>query len=160
MDKTYSGLLNGYAYGTGYQQPKNIGDLAAGATYTLTAPGDRVYRLIAGIYTFTTSAVVATRHTALFLLDTDSNQYGDYRANSQTAASTTSQYSLSQNVPSTGVGIAHLVPNILLYPGWSWQLTADALDTGDQFTGVRFLIEEFPVGHDGYSVTGVNEHRW
>lgn len=160
METTYSGLLGGYVYGTGYQQVKVYGAQAAGSPLPITPPGDRAYRLISGYFEFTTSATAGNRHVVVAFQDGAGNYLGRYRANAAQATSTTVDYTTGIIAPPGGTTTAIPIPDLIVTPGFTISLDADGIDAADQVVFANLLFEEFPIGRDGYSVSGVTEWKW
>lgn len=153
----YSALLGPYAYGVGFQQDLFPADPAAGAEKQLKVPGDRAWRLVAGQFAVTTSAVAGSRRPALVVQNGDGTEMVRFRpAGGGQAASTTSTYQLVPGFTNDGLNLSIAFTPLLLQPGWRIGPGVGFMDAGDQIKNIRLLVEEFPIGRGGYSVSGLD----
>lgn len=151
-----AGVLLPYQYGRGYQELKRGVQPAAGAAFTLTVPGGEVWRVIAAQATLVTSAVVANRTPRFAVLDNDSNEvFRSITASSVSAGNTnTTQWATGFGNAISGAqgGQTAPLPDLFLDAGTQIQLTAGALDAGDQIQNVSLIIERLTTGPRGYPV--------
>lgn len=152
-----SALLGPYAYGVGFQQLLTPADPAAGVSSIIKVPGDKAYRILCGSFQVTTSAVAGTRRPSLVLQDGDGNTITTLRpAGGGQAASTTSTYQIVSGHVVDGLSLSIPVPLVIVQPGFRIAPSVGFQDAGDQVKNVRLLVEEFPIGRGGYSVSGLD----
>lgn len=126
---------------------------AAGAGFNHKVPGNQWERLCAVRFTIATSAVVATRIPKITFADADGNVFCEAPAGASLPASTTINVSWMLGAAGSQTGqsldtVAGL-PDLMLYPGLQWTLTADRIDVGDQVSNVVFYVQEYMVGAEG-----------
>lgn len=151
-----SGLLEPFAYGGGFRQVLAPAAPAAGAELTVTVPGDRAWRILTGVFTYTASATVANRNPHLALLDGDGNPLGEFNSGTAQTAGQIVTYTVAAAYTWSGAGTNISIPDLVIYPGFKFGFHSDTMQAGDQISGVRLLVEEFPIGRGGFSVSGVD----
>lgn len=143
----------------GQRRDQAVPNPAAGADWTFRFTAGAWYRVLLATWTLTTSAQVANRSPSLQLLDGD----GLVRFQSvdplALVASKAAIVSAGVGMPTTsgGSGLAATIgmPDILIPAGWSLASTTAAIQTEDQASAIRLLVEEliddYPAqaaGHD------------
>lgn len=123
---------------------------AVGVEFSLTAPGNGLWRVMSVVFRFVTSAVVATR-TLTLVADDGTDVFFRTNASLQQVAAATVDYGAFEGASSGGfagvVGIAPLIQDgIWLQPGWRLRSLTTAIDGGDQYSQIVALVEEYPSG--------------
>lgn len=153
---TTAGVLLPYQYGRGYQELKRGAQPAVGTAFSLLVPGGEVWRVITAQATLVTSAVVANRTPRFAVLDNDGTEiFRSITASSVSAGNTnTVQWATGFGNAISGAqgGQTAPLPELFLDAGSQIQLTAGALDAGDQIQGVVLIIERLTTGPRGYPV--------
>lgn len=110
---------------------------AAGADWTLTVPAGHLYQLLAVFATLTTSAVAATRIARLTLSD-GVRTLADVPPISSQITTLVRRYLWlpAGQAYATGLGILSPLPDLTLAAGWTVGTTTDAIDAGDQWSGI------------------------
>lgn len=142
-------LINGMlGFQVGWQEPVYLPTPAAGAAWTYTVDGRNFERLLSVYYVLAASAVVANRTTQLNLLDVAGRTILVVGAGATVTAGQTKFCSLQIQSPSIEGGIPSgsvgWLPDLLLPPGWQWQLVIANEDVADQVSGVVLLLQRFP----------------
>lgn len=125
---------------------------AAGAEFTIKAPGQGLWRIISLSFTLATSAVVANRRVAL-LADDQTDVYFAAASSVDLTASLTTRVSAFGGAAATGVvggaiNIALPRDGLPLQPGHRLRSSTLNLDVGDQYSAIRALVQEYPYGPD------------
>jgi hypothetical protein len=123
---------------------------AVGTDWSVAAPGQGLWRLLAFRYVFTTDANVANRLPSL-IVDDGTSALLQVSAPAVQAAGIAQSYS---GFPGSGgaalAGAPWLVPcpsdGILLLPGFRLRSSTTAIQVGDQFSAIALYIEELPTG--------------
>lgn len=125
---------------------------AAGAEFTLRAPGQGIWRVMSLAFTFTASAVVANRRVAL-LADDQTDVW--FAAESTVDIAATQAVRFGAYPGAAAAGLAATLVNIplppqglILQPGHRLRSSTSLIDVGDQFSAVRAQIQEYPQGPD------------
>lgn len=110
---------------------------AVGADWTLTVPAGHLYRLLAVYATLVTAAVAATRVARLAFTD-GVRTILDVPPFSTQITTLTRRYTWLPvgQAYATGLGILSPIPEIDLQAGWTVGTITDAIDPGDQWSGV------------------------
>lgn len=122
---------------------------AAGADFTITVPGGRVWKLLALRAQFVTDATVATRGPVLRVDDGNGDMWHVEFVNGQ-AASIDRRYCWaihqSSAIEATNPGNNYLgpAPGFLLLPGWRLEMSTVNIQATDQWSLITALIEEGP----------------
>ena len=128
---------------------EQVSNIAAGADWSIVAPG-RGYWLLLSVYAkLVTSAVVANRQ-AQFTVDDQSTTYFKVPLGAAIAASSTVEYcgfaGAQASAIAGGTVVFPLPPTgLLLPPGARFRITTALIDAGDQWSNVAASIQEFPV---------------
>lgn len=158
MLKTY-GLLDAFTYGCGAQNALAVTSPAAGATQSVTVPGEYIYRVLAARLSITTDANAANRLVTLDYVDPRGVTYVQNGAGLVLTANTTAQvfqWSRGRTVAEWAANTPVFVPleNVFLAPGWVVKFNVANIQAGDQLSSIRLLVEQFETGDRGY-VLGV-----
>lgn len=138
------------AVDTQYVKAIQVANPAAGADWSITAPGIELWRVIGVRGLLTTSATVATRVPSLVLGTADGNvaQAAGVGTIAASLAAVWSGFSGSPN--SAGGGLAHQwampTDGFLLLPGWTLSSSTALIDATDQWSLVRALVVAYPTG--------------
>lgn len=123
---------------------------SAGAEFTLSAPGQGLWRVMSLAFTLTTSAVVANRRVAL-LADDATDVWFAAESTVDVAASLTTRFGAYPGA--AAAGLAASVVNIplphgglILQPGHRVRSSTTLIDAGDQYSAIRALVQEYPYG--------------
>lgn len=154
--RTYSDLLGPVAYGVGFQQVKAPADPAPGAELTLKVPGDRAWRVIMGSFNLVTSATVGTRFPDVTFLDGDGNTLCQFRPAATQAASAGARYGIAVGFMTDSLSEMIAIPSVVIHPGFKIKIGAEGIVAGDQISGIRLLVEEFPIGRGGFDLSGID----
>ena len=105
-------------------------------------------RLLSVYYVLSTSAVVANRTSQLNLLDSNGLVVAVTAAGAPVTAGQVKfcclqlgNPGLESAIPSGSVGF---LPDLVVPPGWTWQLVIANEDVDDQVSGVVLLVQQFP----------------
>lgn len=123
----------------------NIGTLPLGTDQTWTVPAGKIWVPLLIFGRFTASAVVANRGIQV-IFSSGGVEFGRIRANTIITASLIARYTFARGLgdqPSIGNTAINSLPDFTLGPGDTIQLTASAIDAGDQFTFVTLLYNEY-----------------
>lgn len=123
---------------------------AAGADWRFTSDGQGNRRIIAYRAILTASAAVANRIPAFVLSDGQD----DFATIPTTQAITAAQAAIFSAINGSGLvtqaGGPILVPSPtdgwLLLPGWSLRTVTAAIDVADQWSAIKLLVVEYPIG--------------
>lgn len=119
---------------------------AAGADIINTVPPNARWRPIAFQYALVTSAAVANRVSAIVLTDGAAAFFQNNQPPAQ-AASTTVVYNWSTLTNQTAVVLGQVLTpfpaGVLLEPGWQINTVTNAIQAGDQYSGIRLCVEEW-----------------
>lgn len=133
-----------------YYKVVSVANPAAGAEFTITAPGDQFWRVVSMRFVLVTSAVVANRTPRLNVSD-GTDIYASVRADAVQAAGVTLTYSAIEGVigrQNVG-GVANInwpTRGQMLQPGHQIASSTDLIDVGDQYSAIRALVQSFPQG--------------
>lgn len=135
-----------------FLQVAQVAAPAAGAEFTLRAPGQGIWRVMSLAFTFVTSAVVANRRVSLLADDQTDVWFAAVSTVDLTATSTT-RLSAYQGAAATGVAgsivtVALPQDGLLLMPGYRLRSSTAGIDAGDQYSAIRAELIEYPEGPD------------
>ncbi len=141
-------LLGAPSYAVGWQEPVYVPAPAAGAGWSYVVDGRFYERLLSVRFTFTASAVVATRDVRMSLHDANGTPVTAILAGATVTASASEVVNLTVN---TGLATNSPdgykygpLPDLMIPPGWSWTAETDSIAAGDQFSGIVLLVQRFP----------------
>ena len=143
----YPGAQDGYAFeGRGHIRTITGTTPAAGAEVSEVVPAGAMWRVIAFNYNLITSATVAGRQSTLTYTD-GLNIYALMSPPSAQPASNSDQYHWGDGLALTsgfnGIFNAPLVREAYLTAGLRIQTETILIQTGDQYSGVTYLVEEW-----------------
>lgn len=141
------GTLESSLDGPGAILSITVANPAAGAEISETMPAGTRRALLAFRMQLLTSATVANRQKAL-VLDDGATEYHRTESSNNQAAATTFLYSHAQGhaAGSAGVGNTvhgHLPGNIRLAAGHRVRTVTGAIQVGDQYSAIQYLVEEW-----------------
>lgn len=118
---------------------------AAGVDWSQEVPGGEQWRILAGQYTFTTSAAVANR-LATFIVTVDGARVWRGWDNTTIAAGNSNTYTLVEQsaavVPNHGNGLGWMpFPSVWLPPGATFGSLTGSLDVLDTLTNINLYVE-------------------
>lgn len=123
---------------------------AAGAEWTLTAPGQGLWRVISLAFTITTDATVSNRSPGLLMDDGTSVVWRSVAAAVQTASLTWdySAFAGAGNSDNTGQFNYFPLPTegLIMQPGWRLRSNTNNLQAADAITAIAAFVEEYPNG--------------
>lgn len=133
-----------------YHRAISLANPAAGAEFTITGPGKGLWRVISVAFRLVTDATVAAR-VPILTGDDGTTVWLKTADNTSQAASLTVDYGAFAGAAAGSVaGVYTHFPlgdnGVILYPGWRLRSTTSALQAGDQYSNIGFLVEEFPNG--------------
>lgn len=141
-------LLGAPSFAVGWQEPIYIPDPAAGTAFSHTVDGRYYERLLAVTFNLVTSAAVANRFAELFLMDNDGRNITAVPCSGTVVAGTTLNVFLTADAPSysggNSGGTFGKVPDLLIPPGWKWELDVFAMDVADTINSAVLLVQRFP----------------
>lgn len=125
---------------------------AAGAEWTMAAPGHATWRIVGLRYTLVTDANVANRVSTL-IVDDQTDSLLQIPAGAVQAAGATQIYAGYAGSPSASLATAPwLLPcpsdGLVLLPGFRLRSSTVAIQVGDQYGAIRLYVEEYPNGPD------------
>lgn len=125
-------------------------DPAAGADWSIVAPGRGSWLLTSVFARLVTSAVVGNRQ-AQFTVDDQTSTYFKVPLGIAVAAGSTVEYcgfAGAQAGAIAGGTVIFPLPTtgLLLLPGARFRVTTAGIDVGDQWSNICAAIQEFPVG--------------
>lgn len=142
-------------YAVGWQEPLYLAKPAAGAGWAHQVDGRYSERLVSASFALATSAAVGNRFPQLQLLDTNGVAVLAVPVGDSVAPSSNLNPALMIGAPAfafgTSGGTFGFIPDLLVPPGWTWQLTVFGGDVGDQITSVILIVQRFP--NDTTSIT-------
>lgn len=129
----------------GYLDTIDLDDPAAGALASYTVPGQSYVAVLAARAVLTTSSAVANRFVSLDYIDGRGNTRARNATGVLVVASTTGkryEWNSGRAAGEAVTGCPVFAPCLGVYlpPATVIQVTVDAIDTGDQLSGVRLLI--------------------
>lgn len=153
------GLASPFVYGGAYPNWFTVNDPAAGALATYVVPGEFAVRPVAAHSVLTTDANAANRVVTIDYLDAHGNVYLRNGAGLVVTASTTAQafeWSTTRAVAEWATNTPVFAPlqPAILYPGFQIRFQVTNVQTGDQLSALRLIVECFPTSQDGF-VLGV-----
>ena len=135
--------------GPGIITAPSTGNPAAGAEFTTTVGASYRQRLIGLGFQLATSGTANTRRVHLQITD-GSNVLYDIPSNTTQAQSLTYKYYWANFAYSIGlIGTTVLNPlpaNIVLAPGYQVKTSTDLIDAGDQYSAIRYHVEQWIEG--------------
>lgn len=116
---------------------------AAGADWSLTVPAGHQYRIRSVHWVLATSAAVANRVADLVIGD-GHGTFAQPCAFAAQAASLTQHYTFfpESGGDNSGNGQTAGMPTVTLEPGWTIGSSTQAIDAGDQFSGIAVYVED------------------
>lgn len=158
--RTY-GLTQLLGHGYAFTQRVVVPSPAAGAGFTYKNDGRYVELIDSLAFQIVTSSQAASRLVTLTIKDADGVVLATVPANAALTASKTGVYTFLQNFSgSTGATdgpFLSVAPLILIQPQWSVVVGIAAVDTADQLSNIRFTLERFVTGPEGYPMGAVEE---
>lgn len=125
---------------------------AAGAEFTVTAPGQGLWRVISLAFQFVTDATVSNRSVSLLLDDGTSTVWRSCAAAVQTASLTWDYCAFSGAGNSDNTGTFNYFPlpesGLWLLPGWRLSSSTGNIQAADAYGAPAIQVEEFPNGPD------------
>jgi hypothetical protein len=119
---------------------------AAGADWVYTLANGSGFRVLALVWTLTASAQVAKRYPSFRIQDGDGNTRLLVPDTGEVAAASVATVSAAQNITtatsSSGLIFGLQVPNLIMDQGWRIGSFTTNLQTEDQISGVRMLLEQ------------------
>lgn len=123
---------------------------AAGAEWSLTGPGQGLWRVVGLRAQFVASAAVATRIPSLVIGTSDGSVIECGSTGTITAGQTHRYSAFAGSANMAGTGSLHQwglpTDGVLLLPGFTLSSSTEAIDVGDQWSAVRALVVEYPTG--------------
>jgi len=119
---------------------------AAGAEISETVPTNARWRLRAMQFNLTADANVANRRVVIQVDDGSNVLFQVQAQENQVASSTEGYHAAAWGTLVTTFGTIHQVslpPDLMLFQGWRILTTTTNLQTGDNFTAPRMLVEEW-----------------
>lgn len=133
-----------------YLRVVNVATPAAGAEFTVTAPGQGLWRIISLAFLFATDATVANRRVSLRATDGSSEYFRTGAASTQVANESLahSAFEGSGNWESPDFHQLYNWPTrgLWLDAGHVLSSITQGIAVGDQFSAVALYVEEFPTG--------------
>lgn len=125
---------------------------AAGAEWTLKAPGQGIWRVMSLSAILTASAAVANRRPAL-LADDQTDTFFAAESTLDIAAAAAVRLGAYQGAAATGLtGVMTTVPlpqdGLILMPGYRLRSSTANIDAADQWSLIRAQVIEYPEGPD------------
>lgn len=131
----------------GWQEPVYLADAAAGtATVTHTIDGPEWERLVTLAVKLSTSAAGSSRYLACQIKDVNGNTFVDFDLS--TAVSVSSNVhayaapGMADHLEGSGISSAPM-PDLLLPPGWSWNIEVVGVDAADLLTDMCAIVHKF-----------------
>lgn len=131
----------------GWQQAIYLTDPAAGADWQHRVPGEYWERVLAVTATLVTSATAGTRYPNYQVTDGQGNIMAEANLSGSLAPSVTSDQflwlgcpTMSTNASGRSIGA---LPDLIVPSGWYVQSSSN-LKSGDQYSGVRLIVQRFP----------------
>lgn len=141
-------MLGPLGYQVGWQERITVPPPGAGNQWVHVVDGRYYERLISATFTFTASAVVATRFVRTRLIDTNGLVITQAETGDNVVATNSVTPYLNLNTPTPAQGsngdTYGYIPDILAPPGWTWQSIVFGMDIGDAFTNITLLVQRFP----------------
>jgi hypothetical protein len=127
---------------------------AAGADWTITVPGDKIWRVLSIVGKLVTSAAAATREATLQITD-QSTTFMFIPAGTSQVASKTGQYCWFEQAQNRGTTLqtaitAPIPSNLVLPGGMVLKSVTEVIDAGDQWSNVALWIEEGFIGDSAW----------
>lgn len=133
-----------------FLQPRAVAAPAAGAEFTISAPGQGLWRVVSLAFRLVTDANVANRAVSLVASDGTTTVWRASASAVQAAGVTIDHgvYAGSSAALLTGSVAVFALPSdgLLLLPGWSLRSVTGNIQAGDQYSAIGALVEEFPNG--------------
>ena len=137
---------------TPFQQVGVLPNPAAGAEFSIRAPGGSIWRIMSMALLFTASAAVANRRITLLADDQTDTWFAQIASADLVASSATR---VGAFVGASPGGVAGSVLNLplpqdglILMPGYRLRSSTAGIDVADQYSAVRFWAVEYPMGPD------------
>jgi hypothetical protein len=133
-----------------YLKAKAVASPAAGAEFTITAPGEGLWRIISLAFTVTTDATVSNRSVGLFVDDGTSVVWRSVAAAVQTATLAWDYCAFAGAGNSDNTGSSNYFPlpdgGLLLPAGWRLRSSTNNLQAADAYSAIAAFVEEYPNG--------------
>ncbi len=127
-----------------------VANPAAGADFTITAPGHGTLRVTGLRALFTASAAVANRIPSLIVSTGDGDVIVSPSGAAITAGLAVSLSAYEGSAPSGAAAGPQLwgfpSAGVTLLPGWRLRASTAAIDVGDTWTLIRASVVEYPTG--------------
>jgi len=144
--------------GLGLQEPFIGATPAAGAGFTFTCDGFGVRRLQTLVVQLVTSSAVAARYLTVEWIGADGNAYAVAAVTATQAASLTNRYVFGAEYGgasfNTGTDGFAALPRVYLMPGDQLKILVANIDTGDQLSKIRGVMERYPIDGSGLPGAG------
>lgn len=122
---------------------------AVGDGFTYTVPGTMDQEIVAVSFQLVTDDNAADRIAVFSFLDPDGNPYAPVGSAFTQAASLTTVYTFAVGIQQFGAddaaNIGVPIPAVKMLSGYGVQVSLDAVQVGDQISGVRLLLNQWPV---------------
>ena len=143
-----------------HRLPRRIPQPLAGAELSIKPDGFAPWRILSLLFTFTTSAVVATRQIRLALSNGSETTWKGRTTITQ-AATTALEYQAYplavQGATVDGLVSVALPPDGLWLPrGWALTTTTALIDAGDQYSAITVDVQEILDGPDWMAEPSMN----
>lgn len=161
MPQVTKSLVRQFGYGLAFPNWLDVATPAAGATASVTVPGEYSYRVVAARLLITTDANVANRLVTLDYINARGVTFAQNGAGVVVTASTTAQVfewhanrTVSEWAANTPVWAPLL--DAFLPPAFVIKFNVASVQATDQISGLRLWVEAFAVGGRGYPQEAVN----
>jgi hypothetical protein len=136
---------------------------AAGAGYTYSCDPSYYEVIRSAYFTFTASAVVATRVVTVSFLGPDGETVAFQPVVGSVAASQAGTAYLDPWLPNpSGTwpgGISAWMPEVVMMPGWKFRVSIALEDVGDTLTGIALRVHSYATSYAGGTDAEDHEHR-
>jgi len=148
-------LVQPFGYGIAFPDWLDVATPAAGATQTVTVPGEYYYRLVAARLLITTDANVANRLVTLDYLNARGTTYLQNGAGVVVTANTSAQVFQWDANRTSGEWAANTpifapLSSVFLPPAFVIKFNVLNIQAADAISGLRLWVEKFPTGGRGY----------
>lgn len=141
-------ILAAPSYAIGWQELIKVPNPAAGQVWAHKVDGRYYERVVAAMFTLTTSAVVANRFPTFYLIDNNGTIVTEVPAGGTITANSQVTAVLHLGGPAYSFGTTGnsygFLPDILAAPDWSWGVSVSGIDAGDTLTNGSLLVHRFP----------------
>jgi hypothetical protein len=149
------GLTSGtFAYGRGFTDVVPVADPAAGAGFTYTVGATYWERISSLAFTLVSDGNAANRQVTVTVKDSEPVALATVAAGGVQAASLTRTYSFVWNVGTAnalaGTAFVAQAPFLIMQTGFQVVVSIANVQVGDQLSLIRFYMERFQTGRDGF----------